>query len=355
MRKRLELLAVLIGLSLLFLPALPAEEDGWVTVKTSSVQLTKGEYVSACLKMATVGGDAIAFPVKGGSIPIKVSQDKVLIDKELNGKIDFLAAQGERSKPITVDLEHSNGDKVKYTFIITKARGSWVLNRQCGVSAKIGGSEFLFLDDNNNGIYGEEGADGVYYDKKEFGLPMSYLVTTATGLFEISLTPSGKDLKYRPYSGQVGKVDMLKEWAGSKTPTTIIVRGQAAGTVHFDVAGKGGVTVPVGNYMLVSAELPSVTVKGGNGPSFNVTEGEMASVKWGHDLTVKASFTYDDFKKKLILNPMPKIYGADGIELIGKFLDDGIIKFLVVQTNANGQPMGKAAYWSQTVGGSGGG
>jgi hypothetical protein len=356
MRKSVVFALTLLGLSLLFLPSLQAEDDAWSSTKTSSMQWTRGEYTSAALKPCIVGGDFISLPVKGGAgIPIKVSPEKVLVDASLNGKVDFLAAQGERSKPITVELEYENGDKAKYTFAIAKVGGSWAMSRQCGVSAKIEGTDFLFLDDNNNGIYGEEGSDGIYYGKKEAGCQFSHIVAAGGKLFEIELSKSGKELKYRPYAGQSGKVDILKDWQGKKSPDTIIVRGIVAGTVYFDIAGKGEFVLPVGSYALVSAELPDVTIKAGNGPCFNVEPEGVASVKWGHGLEVRASLTYDSFKQKIMLNPIPKVFGADGVEYIGKFKDDGKFKFKVTQTNANGQPVGKSAFWSQTVSGSGGG
>ncbi len=340
---------VLAGLSLLLLPALNATGEDWKTAKTKVVQLGKTEYSSPVLKNGAVGGDFLALPVEGGKgLPIKVTPQKVNVDLDFKGKFDFVAAQGAKSTPFEVKLVYEGGEKTTHSIQVLKQGSAWVYTRASGVEASIEGAKILLLDDNNNGIFGEEGADGLYIDKKEWGAPLSRVIFVGGKLYEIEFNKSATELKYRPFEGQTGKVDLVKEWKGAKTPEAIIVQGSTqAGSVFLDLAGKGELTVPTGTYNLVSAHMSNVLIRRGNKTTFEVAEGATATMKWGLKLSVSATASLDKERKQFTVHPVPKVIGEGGEEYSGPFMsEDPKFKFIVQQTTANGKPVGRETTWA---------
>jgi hypothetical protein len=127
---RFILLFCLIAFGVIFAPALQADEAEWKAVKATVVLLNeKADYISPVFRSVPVGGDSLSFPVEGGSLAIVVSTQKVMVDHDLNGKADFVAAQGAKSTPFTLPLTYSDGQKVKHTYAVVKAGAGWALKR----------------------------------------------------------------------------------------------------------------------------------------------------------------------------------------------------------------------------------
>ncbi len=354
MRRTMLLAVVLAGLSLLFLPPTNAEQADWKTVKTKVVPLGKLECVSPAFKPKAVGGDRIDLPVAGGKgIPIKITPQKVLIDKDLNGKLKFTAAQGSMSKVFPVTLVYSNGDKVRHFYKITKAGSGWALVRMSALEAAVEGKRIWIIDENNNGIFGEEGEDGIYYAKKPWGWPFSNVTLIGGKLVELKLNESGKELSYRPYAGPTGKLDIFKEWNGKKKPEVVIIQGSTDdGAVFLNAAFKGAIDVPPGNYRFLVAYMKDVFIRGGNGGNFTVEEGgEAAAFKWGMPLKIQAAVSYDRRRKKFTVSPTPRITGAAGESYTGDFLNGNrVAGFKLQLATANGKPVGRPTKWTPTGG-----
>ena len=310
-------------------------------------------------KLAGVTSGKLELPTKDGNgIPCMIKNGKVMIDKDLKGKMNFRAAQGEASKPFSVLLHYDNGDRLKQTYSIIKKGGGWGLKRMSGMQATINRAKILFLDDNNNGFYGDENEDAIYVGKSLYGCPLSSVVLANGALFDLKISKSGKVVEYRPYAGgDVGQVDIHKEWAGKKAPDNIIVSGKTdVGSACFDLAGKSKSLpfLPVGKYRLVVGMLPNVIIKAGNGPTFTVVKDKIATVKWGNDLKVTASASFNKKKSMLTMNPLPKVTGPEGVKYLGDYMQNGRFVIKVIPCNANGEPIGKTTRWSMTGGGGGG-
>jgi hypothetical protein len=349
MRRSVLFAMVLVGLSLLILPALNASGEDWKEVKTKAVLLGKTECKSGVLKYGNVGGDFINLPVEGGKgLPVKVSPQKVLVDKDGKGKFDFTAAQGAKSTVFEVKLVYGEGETAKHWIQILKNGNGWVFARANALEANLDGTKVWLLDDNNNGIYGEEGADGLYIDRKEWGAPLSHLVYAGGKLFEIEVNQSGSLLKYRPYAGTTGKVDIFKEWTGSKNPQAVIVQGSTqSGKVYLDISDKGEMVVPTGTFNLMSAHMEGVDIRGGQKTAFEVGEGATATMKWGLKLEVFAAASVDRTKNQYTLSPVPKVTGIGGEEYLGSYMtEDPRFKFEVQQATANGKPVGRETTWA---------
>lgn len=349
MRKSVLLAMVLVGLSLLILPALNASGEDWKEVKTKVVLLGKTECTSGVLKYGNVGGEFINLPVEGGKgLPIKVSPQKVVVDMDMKGKFDFTAAQGAKTTVFEVKLVYSDGENAKHSIQVLKNGNGWVFSRASAVEANLDGTKVWLLDDNNNGIYGEVGSDGFYVDKKQWGAPLSSLVYAGGKLFEIEFNQSGSLLKYRPYAGSTGKIDIFKEWTGSKNPEAILVQGSTqSGKVYMDLSDKGEMTVPTGSYSLMTAHMEGVDIRGGQKTTFEVGEGAVATMKWGPKLDVSAAASLDKTKNQYTLSPTPKVTGISGEEYVGTYMTaDPRFKFEVTQATANGKPVGRATTWS---------
>jgi hypothetical protein len=346
MNRQILLLALLLGLVAFATPALRADDNDWKTVKTKVELLPdKGDVTSPFFRPAPVGGDKLNLPVEGGSMTIVVSAQKVMVDNTGSGKADFLAAQGDRSTPFQVTLVYGNGDKVKHTYAIFKNGSNWALKRVSGISVNMEGTKIILSDENNNGNFCETGGDAIFVGSSPWGIPLSSVVIAGGKLYEIKYNESGTEMSYRLYTGKTGKVDICKEWTGKSDPKSAIFKGSCdAGTVFIDVAGKE-VSVPVGSYGLMAAYLPDVTITGGN-TSFQASEENVATMKWGPKLSVSASLSVDPSGKKWTLSPVPTVRGVSGESYAGAFMEEGKFAFKVVMASANGAPIGREQPWS---------
>jgi len=333
---------------------LAADDAAWTSVKPSVITLSKDNPVSPVFKASTVGGDFISLPVSNPKgLPIIVNSQKVMVDKDLTGKFEFTAAQGEKSTPFNVQLVYPSGEKVRHSFVIFKDGANWAMRRNSGVSFSFEGGKVSILDDNNNGIYGEESEDGLY-SGDSWGAPLGRLVLVNGKLFEIQINDSATELKYRPYTGPVGGVDIFKEWTGKANPKSVIVKGSTSvGIAYLDVAGKAPVMIPVGSYTLLRAYFDDVEIFPANS-SFSTSEGNTATMKWGMKLDIRASVNVDSAGKKFSILPFPPIYGSSGEQYKGAFMDGARFQYTVTCCNANGQPVGKTINWTISPGSGGG-
>ncbi|MFA4987407.1 MAG: hypothetical protein WC712_12550 [Candidatus Brocadiia bacterium] len=333
---------------------LAADDAAWTSVKPSVITLSKDNPVSPAFKATSVGGDFISLPVgnpKG--LPIMVNSQKIMVDKDLTGKFEFTAAQGEKSTPFQVTLVYPNGEKVRHWFVIFKDGSNWAMRRNSGVSFSFEGGKVAVLDDNNNGIYGEESEDGLY-SNDSWGAPLGRLAMINGKIFEIQINDSATELKYRPYTGPLGSVDICKEWTGKSVPKSVIVKGSTgAGTAYFDVAGKAPVSIPVGSYTLVRAYFDDVEIFPAN-TSFSTSEGNVATMKWGMKLELRASVNVDSAGKKFSILPMPQVFGCSGEQYKGAFMEGARFQYTVTCCTANGQPVGKTINWTISSGSGGG-
>jgi hypothetical protein len=347
--------ALLLGLSLLFLPALHAEGE-WETAKTRVVKLDKNtEFSSVVYKPASVSGDMLELPVENGSgVKVSIKDNKVLVDVLQNGTPKFMASQGEMSKPFDLTLSYEDPDskkpeRVKHTFILPLVSGSFRLVRQDAMELTINKTKVWIVDENSNGIYGEANQDALYFDKKENGCPFGEVALIGDSLFEIKCNQAGTQVEFRPYAGKTGFVDVNKAWAGSKNPETVIVRN---GDAFYDVACKQQVPLPVGDYKVHVAYLGKVVIDASSkGIEFQVSAEKTSEPEWGNKLTIQATCSFIAKTSKVTINSLPKIFGSFGEGYVGKYMEDGRFKIEVVPCTANGDPVGKATNWSMTTGG----
>jgi hypothetical protein len=91
-------------LALLLLTALPSlfAEGEWQNAKTRMVDLGRTEYVSTAYSATMVSGDTLDLPGKDGQgIKVKVTNQKILVDKDQKGKPDLASGDlvtGERGQ-----------------------------------------------------------------------------------------------------------------------------------------------------------------------------------------------------------------------------------------------------------------
>ncbi|MDZ7814878.1 MAG: hypothetical protein U5N86_02405 [Planctomycetota bacterium] len=347
---------ILIGLCLFSLPAVQAEEAEWDEARVRIQPIRRGELVSPASSPQMVSM-LLDLPGKDGQgFKVKIEGDKVLVDVNQSGKPDFRAAQGVMSKPFPLKLHYSDGEVVEHMFKVAQVKGGWALVRQSYIEARIGRTYVWFVDENNNGIYGEERVDGIFVDRKEYGAPYSNVIFVEGELYEVRLNSSGTELKYRPYTGPVGKVEPCENFGGKKSPEAIIVTGECdAGAVYFDVATRKDVVLPEGDYRIHVGYMENVTIDCSNAKvNFTVKNGTTAQPSWCEELKMTAQAQYNKKTKKLMLIPLPKVVGSKGENIIGDYMDDGRFKISVVPCTANGDPVARATNWSKTGIGGGG-
>ena len=356
MARKIAYFLILLGLCLFALPVVQAEEAEWDEARIRVKPIKRGERVSPVSSPQLIG-QVIDLPGKDGQgFKVKVEGDKVLVDVKQTGKPDFRAAQGTMSKPFPLRLHYRDGEVVEHMFKVTQVRGGWALVRQSYIEARIGRTYVWFVDENNNGTYGEAREDGIFVDRKEYGAPFSNVIFVEGELYEIKLNASGTKLQYRPYTGTTGAVEPCENFGGKKDPEAIIVTGECdAGAVYFDVATRKDVVLPEGEYRIYVAFLENVTIDCSKAKTtFTVKNGTTAQPTWCTELKMKAQAQYNKKTQKLMLVPLPTVFGSKGERIIGDYMDDGRFKIAVVPCTANGDPVARATNWSKTGIGGGG-
>ncbi len=354
-------LCVLLLLTAFLLCGLsPGYTDGdeWVTEKTSVVKIMKGDFVSPVLEPQLVSGDWMSLPSKDGKgIRVRFAKGNILVDKDQKGDPSFVAVSGDRANPFEVTLYYDN-ERVNHTFQFVKLGEAWGIIRKTCIEAKIAGEKIRFMDDNNNGLYGELGKDGIYYGGAGFGVPASSFVMAGGALHEVQLNTAGTEIRYRKLDVKTGKVDALAKWGGKAQLEAIIAKGSGTwGEASFDIAVRGGATLPMGSYGIIMGFYQDVIIDCRKSPlSFTVSpEGEIAEPDWGQDLKLRGSASVKGKPGTVVVKAVPTIAGNREELYIGDFQANGNLKFKVTPCTANGSPLGTATTWAIARVGSGGG
>lgn len=356
MARRLAFVLILLGLSFLVLPPVNAEDGtDWKESKTKVKQVGREDFTSPVYRIQSLG-NVLELPGKDGEgFKVKIDGDKVLVDVKQSGTPDFKAAQGTMSKPFELTLYYKDGEKVKHSYKVLQVKGGWGIVRQSFVEATIDGKSVVLVDENCNGIYGEEDLDGLFIGGKLFGCPHSNVVLINGKLFELKVNDSATVVRYRPLTCKTGAVNLGENWGGKAQPLCTVVIGKSDfGSVAMDIPNSV-VMLPEGDYRIYCSYFTDIVMNASQAKlEFVVKEGTTASPVWGKDLKMKATINYDKKNQKILCDPLPSVYGPAGEQYQGTYMDDGRFKIEVQPCSANGDPVGKGTTWSKSGGGGGG-
>jgi len=233
--------------------------------------------------------------------------DKCRLDVDGDGEYDTDLRAKENFQ--TFNIEYASGLKMPYRMRIfyqgttSSGRKNWQFQRACFMTAKTPIETFTFIDDDNNGNFGDYGKDAILIGKGErMAVPFSSVILVKGKFYNISVRtldelPAGRDkiknysgmiVSLTPYTGDSGKIDLVKNLTPpEEKPSAIIIKGGE--DMYFSLTDKP-TEVPIGEYFLVSAIFGKrCRARSSEQPLCTVEKGGLAAPKWGGPFKLKIS------------------------------------------------------------------
>lgn len=328
-------------------------------------------------QMHIQGPDKMQFkPVLGGKFDVYGKQlncqrdnFKVTFDIDGEKSTTKVLTMKEKPQPLVLNTveNDANGKPLKYQLFVccpgsqevmfslnTNMAPSegWMVVRSrigCTMKGKVLGGNFVLIDDNSSGIYGDplpypadgitDGewaywtTDAVVAGKSKKAVPLSRIMPIDDKFYLLEPDRFGRNVSTTEVETPTGTVRV--DWKGGTRPTYVILHGlDREGTDNFfDVADalKKGVPIPVGKYefcygKIVSGKknkLQQIRIYRGNSKPFFVKEGEEALLELGGPFKFK--FRAGPFGGKYVVTGKSiNIFGRSG-EIYGVFFDDVVV------------------------------
>ena len=252
------------------------------------------------IPVAHAGGDG--FVVKNSAFSLQVDTDG-------NGKPDDkIKGQGGFT---VLKAKDKDGRSFQYAIRVRKEQDDWQFASSGIMTGKIHGVPVTLIDQNNNGVWNEIGADAMIVGKAKAASFLSRIINLKGQLFLLDVNESGSQLSITPYEGDAGTLNALAGYQ-SKGRLTQAVFSSEDGKVSFDLANaKNGMLVPAMKYKLVRgyAEKGSerVWIRRGFMRGVTVKPNQEKIVKWGGPLRME--FDYFRNSKEQVTVNLPTFYG----------------------------------------------
>lgn len=240
------------------------------------------------------------------------------VDSDGDGEFD-VRADG-KSALVRLRGKAADGSKRTYALRLTNQSG-WRFASSGVQRGKIGDTKIRLIDQNNNGSFADFGEDAVIVGRGRYASFLAPVLRVKGQLLQISVTPDGSTLRYEPYTGATGQLDLGDNGSTVKLLQAMI--RSADGRLCFDLAGASGAqTLPAGRYHLLAGQLGlgknRVRFERGRSQAFVVTAGETTKLSWGGP--VSAEFAYHRVNNELNLSPdQVWYYGEAGEQYTGWF------------------------------------
>ncbi len=303
-------------------PGEPGKSDGWVEVDLKVVPETDWKFRTpndtaveeSAIRGAWIGVTGGNLPLvgsKGGKIRFETRTSQNMLDSDGDGQCDLPI----KSELVAVRARHSDGTEGPFYFRLRRVGSVYWYSRACMAVGKFNGQSIAFIDENNNGDFGDPGADAVRIGSSIVAIAQSPVVNLNNELFHVRVTQAGTKAWFKPYEGPTGKIDLASKYR-AKSP--VLYATIAQGEIVFNGAERGGVVVPVGTWQFVDGLVgPSIyqcaKIKQGHMPAFEVKKDETTTVAWGMPGKIEFVAEKNGNALRIPLSSI-KIYGSAGEE-----------------------------------------
>jgi hypothetical protein len=292
------------------LKIVPIDGDFGYRTPLDSIQVTetnRGAWVDVSNGILPLTG------VKGGPIAFKAGGAKTLLD--LDGDGEFETPQ-RGPELLAARVKRRDGTEGMHHFRLRRDDTRYLFNRACVAVGKIGDVAITFIDENNNGHYGDPEADAMRIGTAAVAQYTSEVIGVAGKLYYLRVNQSATKAWYKPFDGPTGCLDMALRWKGKSKPLFAMFK---QGEVIIDAAGKATL-VPAGTWNLFEGVVgptiqQSARIKPGAMKEIVVKEGETTAVAWG--MPGKIDFSVSKNGNLLTMSSgSVRIYGSAGEEYV---------------------------------------
>ncbi|MBC8451354.1 MAG: hypothetical protein H8D72_01460 [Planctomycetes bacterium] len=278
--------------------------------------------------------------VPSGALRVEVTDDGLSFDRDGDGQLDATVTEPDEDHPTRL-VTFRLADGTEYAVRV-KHDGPWAAAPGGAMVGRVGDERIAILDQNGNGRFDDFGADAMVIGRGKVAGFLSKVVPLGGELFELSISPNGREASFTPYTGATGTLDLSTDFE-TKAKLRSVVLTEVGGELSFELSGavasKEAVRLPAGEYRLHSGEIvlgkSHATLTPGRSAAISVPASGKAAFAWGGP--VSAEFRYERGGGKLQIGPSDiEYYGRAG-EVYSNFMPLGSSPKFEVKEKATGK------------------
>lgn len=239
-----------------------------------------------------INGCGVCFKavLVGRALSVDVDGDGKL-DRRVTGKTDDFGVS--RARVTLKSKDAAGGDVVTAVRLKDEGKG-WTYAAGGAMAGQIGSTRILLFDQNNNGRYDDFGQDAMIVGRGKYATFLSRVIRVDGNLLSIDVTPDGKSLTHKPFTGETGSLDMTSALETNARLLSVVLVSSDKST-SFDAAlASGGMVLPAGDYTIHSGKLglgkQTVRIRAGRAKPITVPANGKAEFKWGGPLSPDARY-----------------------------------------------------------------
>ncbi len=306
-------------------PGEPGKAPGWLEVELKVIPVEKDFGFRTPRDSVRVGatntgawvdvtnGRLPLEGVKGGSIKFQPMNNRNMLDADGDGTYETPL----KDELVAVRAKRPDGTEGAHYFRLRRDDKSYVFNRACMAVGKLDdGTPIAFIDENNNGLYGDPSSDAVRIGSAPVAQYTSEAINVKNKLHYLRVNQAGTKAWTKPYEGPTGLVDLASQYKGRSKPLFLMLR---QGEIIIDAAAKDTV-VPTGTWSLFEGLVgPTMyqcaKIKTGRMNAIEVAKDKTASLAWGMPGVIDFSVTKNG-NQLVISASTVRIYGQGGEEYV---------------------------------------
>lgn len=305
-------------------PGEPGKSPGWIEVELKITPVEKDFGFRTPLDSAKVSktntgawvdvsnGTLPLTGVKGGPVRFQPFTGKIQLDGDGDGTYESQI----KSEFQALKVRCPDGSEGPYYFRLRRDKDVYLFGRACIAVGKLDDTPITFVDENNNGLYGDSAADAVRIGASPIAQYVSEVVNVKNKLYYLKVNQSGTKAWYKPYDGPSGTIDLATKYKGNSKPLFVMLQ---QGEIIIDAAAKDTV-LPVGQWSLFEGLVgPSMyqcaKMKPGRMAPIEVKKDAPTSLAWGMPGIIDFSCTKNGNQLKIPFSSA-HMYGQGGEEYV---------------------------------------
>ncbi|MEZ5966202.1 MAG: hypothetical protein R3F56_20365 [Planctomycetota bacterium] len=255
---------------------------------------------------------------RGAGFAAEVDGMTLRVDTDGDGRLDQVSKGLDHH--VVLRGKRPDGSQLAYALRLrTSGLGATFAYSSSGAMVGVvEGVPIQVIDQNNDGVFNEEGVDAIVVGKSRAASFLSRVVNLNGALYSLTIDAAGRSATTLPYEGPAGVLD-LRSGLRVVGKLEAAVVSDLAGKLSFEVGNaRRGVLVPAGVYVftggLATKGAEKGTLRAGQMHPLVVAAGGRTTLQWGAPL--RAEFSTTRVGDKVTVGRTVRYYGRAGEEWI---------------------------------------